>query len=65
MVRVSVVCAPDTTVALPTLTTDCARSAVVPGVTVIVGSADVTAFPPIVAVIVRAVPAVVPVKVAV
>ena len=45
-------------------TTDCARLKA-PGVTVIVGKTDVTALPPMVALMVRAVPDVLPVNVAV
>ena len=63
-VSVSVADAPETTLADDTVTVDCASDAA-PGVTVIVGSVDVTAPPPMVAPIVRAVPAVLAVNVAV
>jgi len=56
--------APETTVLLDVVTVDVAAEAV-PGVTVIVGRADVTALPPIVAPMVVALPAPVPVNVAV
>src|SRR5439155_802159 len=62
--RVSVAVAPDTTVLLEVVTVDVLRDAE-PGVTVIVGRADVTALPPMVAPMVVALPAPVPVNVAV
>ena len=62
--RVKVAVAPDTTVPLEVVTNDCAVVAG-PGVTVMVGKVDVTATPPIVALIVFAVPASTPVNVAV
>src|SRR5438552_10867425 len=61
---VSVAVAPDTTVPLDVVTVDVAVEAV-PGVTVIVGRVELTALPPMVALIVVAVPAVPPVNVAV
>ena len=54
---------PDATVEVDNVTADC-DSDTAPAVTVIVGNADVTALPPIVAETVLAVPAVVPVKMA-
>jgi hypothetical protein len=62
--RVSVTALPDTTVALETVTTDVLVE-IAPTVTVTVGSVEVTALPPIVALIVVAEPAVTPVRVAV
>ena len=63
-VSVNVSASPDATVLADALTSDCA-SDTAPGVTVIVGPVDVIAFPLIVAPIVRGVPAVVAVKIAV
>src|SRR5437773_2452230 len=59
---VSVAVAPETTVLLDVVTVDALRDAE-PGVTVIVGRADVPALPPIVAPMVVAVPAIPPVTV--
>ena len=61
--KVRVMLAPELTVELDTLTTDCA-SEITPGVTVTVGSVDVIATPPMVPVIVVDVPLTIPVKVA-
>ena len=61
---VSVAVAPDATVLLEVVTVDVLSDAE-PGVTVIVGRADVTALPPMVAPMVVALPAPVPVNVAV
>src|SRR5437016_1419500 len=61
---VSVAAAPETTVALDTVTTDVAGDTT-PGVTAIVGSVEVTGLPPIVAPMVVALPATAPVNVAV
>jgi hypothetical protein len=55
---------PEATVPADVVTIDCERETV-PGVTVMVGRVDVTLVPPIVDEIVVAVPAVVPVKIAV
>jgi chorismate synthase len=63
-VTVAVIFAPETTVPAETVTVDWA-SEKAPGVTVIVGRVDVTAEPPIVPLIVVALPARTPVKVAV
>jgi len=63
-VRVTVAVVPEAMLAGATETSDCERLAA-PGVTVMVGNVEVTALPPIVAVMVVALPAVVPVKVAV
>jgi hypothetical protein len=61
---VSVTALPDATVPADTLTTDWLVELAL-GITVTVGSVLVTATPPIVAPIVRAVPAAIPVKLAV
>ena len=63
-VNVTVAVVPDTMLVEETDTMDWDRLTT-PGVTVIVGKVEVTALPPMVAVMVRALPAVVPVKVAV
>ena len=62
--KVKVTLEPCETVDEDTVTVDCAEE-IPPGSTVTVGSVDETAVPPIVAVIVVAVPGVLPVKVAV
>ena len=62
-VNVTVAVVPDTMLVEETDTMDWDRLTT-PGVTVIVGKVEVTALPPMVAVMVRALPAVVPVNVA-
>ena len=63
-VKVMVTLELEATLLAETLMSDCAREAA-PGDTVTLGRVDVTAEPPMLAAIVVAVPAVVPVKVAV